>query len=124
MKIFKTGEYARMENPTPGATYKPELLTQGHGAKHLGGVFGLIPPGSPGVYHYHEQRESIIIVIRGEATEIIEGKEIPVREGDVLFIPAGEKHGIVNRSGSEFRYIEFFTHPPVRADFIEVKQIP
>ena len=124
MKIFKTEEYARMENPTPGAAYKPELLTRELGAKHLGGIFGLIPPGSPGVYHYHQQRESIILVIRGEAFEIIEGQEIPVREGDVLFIPAGEKHGIINRSGREFRYIEFFTHPPVRADFVEVKQIP
>jgi len=49
-------------------------------------MFGLLVAGSQVPYHYHNNRESIIIVIRGEAAEVIEGKEIPVRAGDVLFI--------------------------------------
>ncbi len=123
MKIFKTDDYIRMANPTPGAPYKPEILTPEHGAKSLGGIAGVLPPGSPGVYHYHRNRESIIIIISGEATEIVEDQEIAVKAGDVLYIPAGEKHAIVNRSGRNLRYIEFFTHPPVKADFVEVKQV-
>jgi quercetin dioxygenase-like cupin family protein len=121
MKIFKTADYIRMKNPTPGVAYKPEILGVEQGAKNLGGIFGLIPPGSPGNYHYHRNRESIIIVISGEATEVVEGKEVSIKAGDVLYIPAREKHGIVNKSGKEFRYIEFFTHPPGKADFVEVK---
>lgn len=123
MKVFKTDDYVQMANPTPGVAYKPEILTPDQGAKGLGGIFGLVPPGTPGVYHFHRNRESIIIILSGEATETVEGKEIPVKAGDILFIPAGEKHAIENRSGRDLRYIEFFTHPPVKADFVEVKQV-
>jgi len=49
-------------------------------------MFGLPVAGSQVPYHYYNNCESIIIVIRGEAAEVIEGKEIPVRAGDVLFI--------------------------------------
>ena len=121
MKIFKQEDYIKMRNPSPGTPYRPEILTHEHHAKALGGMFGLLVPGSRVPYHYHRQRESIIIVIRGEATEIIEGQEIPIKAGDVLHIPAGEKHATVNRSTEDFRYLEFYTCPPLSADFTEVK---
>ena len=121
MKIFKAKEYINMENPTPGMSYRPEILTNAQKAKDLGGMFGLLPPGTQVPYHYHNNRESVIVVISGEAIEILEGEEIPIEEGDVLYIPAGEKHATLNRSDKDFRYLEFFTCPPVTADFVEVK---
>jgi quercetin dioxygenase-like cupin family protein len=121
VKIFKSEEYVKMTNPTPGKPYRPEILTKEHQAKNLGGMFGLLVPGSQVPYHYHNNRESIIIAISGEATEVIEGKESPIKAGDVLFIPAGEKHTTINRSKQDFRYLEFFTYPPIGADFVEVK---
>jgi len=121
MKIFKTADYIKMENPTPGKPYKPDLFTLEDKVKNISGIFGLLVPGSQVPYHYHNQRESIIVVISGEATEIIEGKEIPIKAGDVLYIPAKEKHTTVNRSTKDFRYLEFFTSPPGVVDFVEVK---
>jgi quercetin dioxygenase-like cupin family protein len=121
MKVFESEEYVKMANPTPGKSYRPEILTQEHRAKNLGGMFGLLVAGNQVPYHYHHNRESIIIVISGKATEVIEGKEIPIKAGDVLFIPAGEKHTTINRSNQDFRYLEFFTFPPLAADFVEVK---
>ncbi len=121
MKVFKIDAYIHMENPTPGDPYRPEILTEEHNAKALGGMFGLLVAGSQVPYHYHNHRESVIIVISGEATEIIEGEEIPIKAGDILHIPAGEKHTTVNRSDKDFRYLEFFTSPPLSADFVEVK---
>ena len=61
------------------------------------------------------------MAISGEATEILEGKEIPIKAGDVIFIPRREKHTTVNTSHQEFRYLEFFTCPPVGTDFVEPK---
>ncbi len=121
MKVFKSEEYIKMPNPTPGQPYRPEILTKEHQAKNLGGMFGLLVAGSQVPYHYHNNRESVIIAISGEATEVIEGEEFPIKAGDVLFIPAGEKHTTINRSKNDFRYLEFFTHPPIGADFVEVK---
>jgi quercetin dioxygenase-like cupin family protein len=121
MKIFKTSEYVMMKNPTPRQRYRGDVLTADHQARDLGGILGILAPGTSPPYHYHEKRESIIIAIRGEAVEILEGKETPIKAGDVIFIPPGEKHTTVNRSSQEFRYLEFFTCPPVGKDFIEVK---
>ena len=121
MKLFKSADYIEQKNPNGNESYRPEILTAQMGAKSLGGMFGLLPPGTQVPYHFHHARESVIIAIAGEATEVIEGKEMPIKAGDVLFIPAGEKHQTINRSGKEFRYLEFFTCPPLGADFAEVK---
>jgi uncharacterized cupin superfamily protein len=121
MRLFKTEEYIRMQNPTPGKSYRPEISLTADGAKSLGGMFGLLTPGTQVPYHYHNQRESVIVAISGEAIEVIEGREIPIRAGDILFIPAGEKHTTINRSSADFRYLEFYTCPPLGSDFVEVK---
>jgi len=121
MKLFKLKDFVDMKNPTPGESYRPEILTNAHRAKDLGGMFGLLVPGSQVPYHYHKKRESIIIIISGEGIEIIEGQEFPLKTGDILHIPAGEKHTTVNRSDKDLRYLEFFTCPPVTTDFVEVK---
>jgi quercetin dioxygenase-like cupin family protein len=120
MKIIKVDELCAIENPTPGESYRPEMKLDGERFRALGGMFGLLVPGSRVPYHYHQNRESILIPVSGEAVEIIEGKETVIRPGDVLLIPAGEKHTTVNRSEDDFRYIEFFTSPPLAADFIKV----
>jgi quercetin dioxygenase-like cupin family protein len=120
MKLFKVKDYMKMENPDPGKAYRPEILTREDAAKALGGIFGVLVPGSQVPYHYHEERESIILAISGEATEVVEGRGFPVAAGDILYIPAGEKHMTVNDSEKEFRYLEFFTSPPVAADFVEI----
>jgi len=121
MKTFKIEDYIKMENPNPGEAYRPEILTHEDRAEALGGMFGLLAPGSQVPYHYHKKRESVIIAISGEAIEVIDGKELPFKAGDIFYIQAGEKHMTVNRSGEDFRYLEFFTSPPVSADFVEVK---
>ncbi len=121
MKIFKTEEFVRMENPTPGSTYKQDLLKKLN-AQSLSGVFGLVAPGDKGgEYHYHEKGEHVIFIISGEGVELVEEKEIPIKAGDILFVPAGEKHTTVNNSKRELRYLGFFTSTPGKADRVELK---
>ena len=74
MKIIRIEDFIKMENPNPGARFKQGILTKEHKAKDLGGLFGLLVPGSQVPYHFHSLRESLVITISGKATEIIEGK--------------------------------------------------
>ena len=121
MKIIKVEDLCKIVNPTPDQPHRPEIKLDGDGFKNLGGMFGLLVPKSQVPYHYHKNRESILIPLSGEAVEIIEGKETVVRPGDILLIPAGEKHTTVNRSADrEFRFVEFFTCAPLSADFVKV----
>jgi quercetin dioxygenase-like cupin family protein len=120
MKLFKQEDFVGLENPVPQEPFRPEILTHKDNAKDLGGIFGLLPPRSQVPYHYHEKRESVIMAISGEATEIVEGEKFPFKAGWVFFIPAGERHMTVNHSDKDFRYLEFFTCPPTTSDFVKV----
>lgn len=122
MKIFKTDAYVRMQNPNPGKPYRPEILTAEDGARNLGGMFALLASGTRVPYHYHNQRESVIMVISGRGTEIMDGERIPITAGDIFFIPAGVKHTTINNSDQDLRYLEFYTNPPLGADFVKVKR--
>ena len=121
MKIFKTSDFIKAENPTPGKFYRADIFTREDKAKELGGIFAILEPGNQVPYHYHEKRESIIIVISGEATEIVEGETFPIRKGDVLFIPTMQRHGMINESEKDVRYLEYWTYPHLTDDFIKVE---
>ena len=121
MEMFKIGEYAIMENPAPGQRFVKYILADEQRASNLRGIFTLLSPGNQVPYHFHNERESIIIAISGKATEIVEGKKFPVEANDVLYIPAKEKHGLVNTSDKDFRYLEFFTGSPGVVDRIDVE---
>lgn len=121
MKAFSVDEYTGMQNPTPGQVYRTEILTTEDGANDVGGLFGILVAGSQVPYHYHKKRESVLMAISGEAIEIMDGKEFPIKAGEIIFIPAEIKHQTINRSESDFRYLEFFTNPPTSADFYEVE---
>jgi quercetin dioxygenase-like cupin family protein len=116
MEILRTEDFVRTENPNPGDRYRLDLITREQKAEKLSGFLAVLPAGKEVPYHYHERRESLIIVISGEAVEICEGKEHPVKAGDVIYIPSAEKHALINRSTKDVRYLEFFT--PVKDDFV------
>jgi quercetin dioxygenase-like cupin family protein len=120
LRLYRIEEYLQRENPNPGQRFRADILTPAQAAKDLGGVFVVLPPGTQVPYHYHRKRESIIMAIAGEAVEVVEGQETLIHAGDVLFLPPEEKHMIMNRSDKDFRFLEFFTQPPVMADFVEV----
>lgn len=120
MKIFYTDDFVKMNNPTPGERYRLDIVTDREKGLKLGGHFSILPAGAKLPYHYHEVRESLIFVIRGEATEIVEGQEFPTKAGDVIFISAGEKHKMENRTDSDAYFLEFFT--PVKTDVVVVEQ--
>lgn len=121
MKVFRGDKFAEMKNPTPGKTYKKDILKE-LDAQGLHGVFGLVVPGGQGGgYHYHEKGEHIIVILSGEGFEVLEAGEVPVKAGDVLYVPAGEKHTIVNRSDKDLRYLGFMTQIQGVKDKIDLK---
>jgi mannose-6-phosphate isomerase-like protein (cupin superfamily) len=118
MEIFKIADYIRKENPKPGERISRQILEKK--AKGLTGIFGLLPPGGQTAYHYHEKRESVMVIISGRAKEVVEGKPTAIEKDDILFIPAKQKHGMKNDSGEEIRYIEFQTGDPEEMDIVHL----
>ena len=128
MKIIKIPELAERKKLTAGRPsalgdpqFVQDILTREDKAEDINGLFISYPPQTEGIYHYHKKCESLMLVISGKGFELVEGKEFPLEPGDVVYIPAGEKHAVVNRSDAEFRFLEFHTTPPVSADKFRVE---
>ena len=111
MKIIKTEEMVQHVNPTPGENHRLDLVTPEQRAKELGGFLSVIPVGGEVPYHFHEKRESLLFLIKGEAVEIVEGKEHPVKAGDVLYIPAGEERHLLTKLRRYARELTKFGKP-------------
>lgn len=119
MEVFKISDYIKKANPKPSERLTLQLLEKK--AENMVGMFIALPPGGQTPYHYHAKRESILIVVSGKGKELVDGKKVPIEANDILFIPAKQKHGIVNDGGREFRFIEFQAGDPNVPDRVEVE---
>jgi uncharacterized cupin superfamily protein len=77
------------------------------GSEHLGASVYVLEPGDEMVFHYHVQREELLIVLEGRlALRTAEGwEELP--EGEVIAFPRGERgaHGYRNAGGEPVRVL-------------------
>lgn len=81
------------------------LISKDHGALHYAMRLFTLQPGGIIPVHKHEDNEHEIFILEGEAT-LDDGREKrPVREGDVIFVEAGEEHSFVNHARRPMRFI-------------------
>ena len=87
-------------------------LGTGTAATKLGASFDIVAPGKRSCpYHLHHAQEEMFIVIEGEGSLRVAGELLPIRAGDVMFIPAGPEfpHQIVNTSEAPLKYLSIST---------------
>lgn len=65
------------------------------GAKHLTLNYATFKPGQAFPQHIHENSEDIIVVLKGRGVIRLGHEELPIEEGDAIYIPAGQVHGTV-----------------------------
>ena len=84
-----------------GLAYFAGVSAQNTGARHLCLHVLVIPPGGRAVPHLHENHESAIYRVEGEA-DVFWGEGLAehgvMRAGDFMYIPPGVPHLPVNRS--------------------------
>jgi len=87
-------------------------LTPGTAARKLGASFDVLAPGKVACpYHLHHAQEELFVVLEGEGTLRVAGEMLPVKAGDVVFIPPGPEypHQFVNTSDAPMRYLSIST---------------
>ncbi|WP_144147529.1 cupin domain-containing protein [Paraburkholderia sp. BCC1884] len=87
-------------------------LAVGTAAKNLGASIDIVAPGMRSCpYHFHHAQEEMFIILEGKGTFRIAGELLPVREGDVVFIPPGPEypHQIINSSNEPLKYLSIST---------------
>ncbi len=76
-------------------------------------------PGERRGPHLHRDFEECIYVLTGEGTMHAESGEIPIRPGDIVLVPAGEKHMTRNTGNVPLVLVCFFPVPDVTAGTVE-----
>ena len=87
-------------------------LSDGTRALKLGAAIDVVPPGMRSCpYHYHLAQEEMFIVIEGAGSLRVAGEMLPLRAGDVVFIPTGAEfaHQLVNTSDAPLKYLSIST---------------
>lgn len=87
-------------------------LAPGTAARKLGATMDVVAPGKISCpYHFHHAQEEMFVVLEGHGTLRVAGEMLPLRKGDVVFIPPGSEypHQIINTSGELMKYLSIST---------------
>jgi len=87
-------------------------LGTGTAAQKLGASIDVVAPGKMSCpYHFHYAQEEMFVVLEGEGTLRVAGERLPVRAGDVVFIPPGPEypHQFINTSDAPLKYLSIST---------------
>jgi uncharacterized cupin superfamily protein len=87
-------------------------LSDGTAAVKLGAGYDELEPGKRSCpYHYHLAQEEMFVVLEGEGTLRVADQMVPVRAGDVVFVPPGPEypHQFINTSAALLKYISIST---------------
>ncbi|MED5099943.1 sugar phosphate nucleotidyltransferase [Niallia circulans] len=66
-----------------------------------------IHEGKNSTYHYHNFRDEVWTIVKGDGELILDNNITRVKSGDVVHLPAGKKHGV--RAITELQFIEVQT---------------
>lgn len=87
-------------------------VSDGTVASKLGAGYDILPAGKRSCpYHFHHAQEEMFVILEGESSLRVAGEMVPVKAGDVVFIPPGPEypHQFVNTSPEPMRYLSVST---------------
>lgn len=116
MKLVKAWEEQGVEIPDPyRRRIKVLFAPDKEGVAELTFSHAILPPGGRTDYHAHDRPE-LIYVVTGQGLCVHEGGESPVTADVAMWVPAGEKHQIVNTGYEPIKLATVFVPPYNAAD--------
>ncbi|MBK17762.1 MAG: hypothetical protein CMM52_02845 [Rhodospirillaceae bacterium] len=95
------------------------LINADVGAKKVDVHLNRLDPKEPGGrYHHHTEADNVYIVKRGQGQLVVEGTTYILKEDDVVYIPAGQKHSLTNVYDEPFEIFEIYTPAGEQFDFV------
>ncbi len=61
--------------------------------------------------------DQLILIVEGTGKAILKGKETAVQAGDMIFVPLGIEHNVIN-TGTELKLISFYALTDIPADSV------
>jgi mannose-6-phosphate isomerase-like protein (cupin superfamily) len=94
------------------------------GSRHLTVTWVDVPPGGEQRAHSHPDSEQVYVIVRGTGRMRVAGDSEQVAEGDLVFIPPGAEHGIVNDGPERLVYISAASPPVSMAELYDEQLAP
>ena len=91
-------EHPSVIRPSAHATYRADKMGKStifESARLLVGL-NAFEPGQSHALHAHAGMDKVYSVVEGEGLFLLEGRELPMRAGDLLVAPEGVAHGVRN----------------------------
>ena len=115
-KLFKLTEAKELGLPGRKAL---EIVSAARGSRSVTLRLAEIPVPQPGeserAPHLHNDFEECIYVLSGEGSTFADSGTFPLRPGDTLLMPAGEKHVTRNTGSQPLLLLCFFPVGDIRA---------
>lgn len=107
-------EHPRVIQPAQHARWSPEKMGKATIFESPRMLVGLnaFEPGQSHALHAHQGMDKLYQVIEGAGVFLLEGRELPMRTGDVLVAPEGVPHGIRNTSGARLLVLAVLAPAP------------
>jgi mannose-6-phosphate isomerase-like protein (cupin superfamily) len=97
-RLFKPEEKAFEPYGKGIAEIKRVMRQKAEEGRFEGFGFLRIPPKGEFPKHNHPEREEVYYVMSGSGILILEGEEVPLSEGYMVYIYGDTPHGLANRS--------------------------
>ncbi len=86
-------------------------------------AFKRLPEGTPaGSYHVHKRSENVLIVLKGTLEALVGDQRYLVKEGEVIYMPAGVPHATGNGGPGECQSVEIYA--PSRGEGPDMDSYP
>ncbi len=112
MKLVKPWEEEGVEIPAPyQRRIKVLFAPDKEGVKEMTFSHAILPAQGRTDYHDHDRPE-LIYVVKGEGICVNnDGEKIPIKEDMAMWVPAKEKHQIINTGYEEIKLATVFIPP-------------
>lgn len=70
-------------------------------------------PGQRHALHAHAGQDKLYYVLEGEGQFLLDGRELPMRSGDLLIAPDGVPHGVMNSGESRLLVLAVLAPAPI-----------
>src|SRR5687767_15916905 len=100
--------------PQDLAVYEPQKMGKSTIFESTRLLVGLnaFEPGQEHKLHAHAGQDKVYHVLEGEGLFLLEGRELPMRPGDLLVAPGGVPHGVRNNGASRLLVLAVLAPAP------------
>ncbi len=102
--------------PADLAVYSPERMGKATIFESPRLLVGLnaFEPGQQHALHTHAEQDKAYLVVEGTGQFLLDGRDLPMRAGDLLIAPEGVPHGLRNTGSERLLVLAILAPSPAR----------